>query len=208
MDDKQIDGLNPQQGAENATENAAESQRDLADHARASARRRFIRGAAAASPVLLTLVSRPVLGTSRLCSASGFMSGNLSQPQGSESCGGLSPGFWKTHTPWPAPYVSGTQSGNGSTFSGGTKFHDVFAKGKYNFGTSSMLKVLWTEPGSFAFHTIAALLNAASGINGYGLTTAQVIQIWNQIMSVGYYQTSTGQMFEADAKAFFENTYH
>lgn len=207
MDDKQIDGLNPQPGAENA----AESQRERAEHARASARRRFIRGAAAASPVLLSLVSRPVLGTTRFCSASGFMSGNLSQPQTSQGCGGFSPGYWKNHSPWPTPYVSGTQngSGGGSTFSGGTKFHDVFAKGKYNFGTSSMLKVLWTEPGSFAFHTIAALLNAASGINGYTLTTAQVIQIWNQIMSVGYYQaTSSLQMFEADAKAFFENTYH
>lgn len=205
MDDKH--GLNPQQGAENA----AESQRDLAEHARASARRRFIRGAAAASPVLLSLVSRPVLGTTRFCSASGFMSGNLSQPQTSQGCGGFSPGYWKNHSPWPSPYVCGTQNGNGngSTFTGGIKFHDVFVKGKYNFGTSSMLKVLWTEPGSFAFHTIAALLNAASGINGYTLTTAQVIQIWNQIMSAGYYQASSSlQMFESDAKAFFENTYH
>ena len=207
MDDKEIDDLNPHKGADNA----AERQRKLAEHARASARRRFIKGSAAVTPVLLSLVSRPVMGTTRFCSASGFMSGNLSQPNTGLGCGGLSPGYWKNHSPWPSPYVSGTQNGNGngSTFAGGTKFHDVFAKGRYNYGTKSMLEVLWTDPGSFAFHTIAALLNAASGLYGTALTTTQVIQIWNQIMSVGYYQTSNGlQMSESDAKAFFENTYH
>jgi hypothetical protein len=202
MDDKQIDGLNPHQGAENA----AEAQRELAEHARADARRRFIRGSAAASPILLSLISRPVMGAARFCTASGFMSGNLSQPNTSVGCGGLSPGYWKNHTPWPAPYLSGTK--NNHTYSGGTQFHAVFITGKYNYGTNAMLQVLWTEPGSFAFHTIAALLNAASGINGYALTTFQVIQIWNQIMSTGYYLTSNGlQMYESDAKAFFENTY-
>jgi hypothetical protein len=207
MDDKQIDGLNPHQSAANA----AEGQRELAEHARASARRRFIKGTAAASPVLLSLVSRPVMGAARFCSASGFLSGNLSQPQTSDGCGGLSPGYYKNHSPWPLPYLSGTQTGNGnaSTFSGGTKFHPLFATGKYNYGTKSMLEVLWTEPGSFAFHTIAALLNAASGLYGTTLTTTQVIEIWNQIMSTGYYLTSNGlQMYESDAKAFFENTYH
>lgn len=94
-------------------------------------------------------------------------------------------------------------------FSGGTKFHPLFATGKYNYGTKSMLEVLWTEPGSFAFHTIAALLNAASGLYGTTLTATQVIEIWNQIMSTGYYLTSNGlRMYESDAKAFFENTYH
>lgn len=202
--DKQIDGLNLPQGADR---HEAAAQHELAEHARAAARRRFIKGTAAVSPVLLSLVSRPVMGATRYCSASGFMSGNLSQPQTGVSCGGLSPGYYKNHSPWPAPYVSGTM--NNDTYTGGTRFHDVFAPGKYSYGTSSMLKVLWTEPGSFAFHTIAALLNAASGSNGYALTTSQVIQIWNQIMSVGYYQTSNGlHMFESDAKAFFENTYH
>jgi hypothetical protein len=206
MDDKQIDGLNPHQGAENA----AEAQRELDEHARAEARRRFIKGAAVASPVLLSLVSRPVMGAARYCSASGFMSGNLSQPHTSESCGGLSPGYYKNNA-WPSLYESGTKNGNTKpyTFSDGTTFHPLFATGTYNYGTKSMLEVLWTQPGSFAFHTIAALLNAASGINGYALTTSQVIDIWNQINSVGYYQTSNGfQMSESDAKAFFENTYH
>ncbi len=206
MDDKEIAGLNRHQGAEHT----AETQREVAEHARAEARRRFIKGTAAASPVLLSLVSRPVMGAARICSASGFMSGNVSQPQTAVGCGGLSPGYYKNHSPWPSPYVSGTQTGNGnsSAFSGGTKFHAVFIAGKYNYGTKSMLEVLWTEPGSFAFHIIAALLNAASGINGYALTTFQVIQIWDQIMSTGYYLTSNGlQMYESDAKAFFENTY-
>lgn len=201
MDDKQLDGL--------------ESGSDAAqiETARADARRRFLKGAALASPVLLSIASRPVLGTTRFCSASGFMSGNLSNKGGKDvNCGGNSPGYWKNHTspsyPWPAPYVSGRRLDNG-TFSGGTKFHDVFKKGTYNYGTKSMLQVLWEAPGSFAFHTIAALLNAQSGIGGYVLTAAQVRQIWDGIMTNGFYTTTTGvKMYEADAKAFFEQTYH
>ena len=169
--DKQIDGLNLHQGEDNA----AQLQRELAEHALASARRRFIKGTAVASPVLLSLVSRPVMGAARFCSASGLMSGNLSQPQTSEGCGGLSPGYYKNNA-WPPLYESGTKNGNTKpyTFSGGTKFHPLFATGKYNYGSSSMLKVLWTEPGSFAFHTIAALLNAASGRSRWlnGVTVA------------------------------------
>jgi hypothetical protein len=202
MDDKPIDGLNPHQGAENS----AEAQRELAEHARAGARRRFIKGTAAASPVLLSLVSRPVMGAARYCSASGFISGNLSQPHTSESCGGFSPDYYKNNGPWPSPYGSGTK--NNDTYIRGTQFHAVFAPGKYNYGSSSMLKVLWTEPGSFAFHSIAALLNAASGIHGYALNTTQVVKIWNDITGSGVYLISDGnQMYEPDAKAFFENTY-
>lgn len=110
MDDKQIEGLNLHQGEDNA----AEVQRALAEHARASARRRFIKGTAAASPILLSLVSRPVMGAARFCTASGLMSGNLSQPQTSDGCGGLSPGYWKIHSPWPLPSLSGTRTGNGN----------------------------------------------------------------------------------------------
>lgn len=205
MDDRQLADLNRQQGADN-NKDKAEARRELAEHARAGARRRFIKGAAAASPILLSLVSRPVMGTTRYCTASGFMSGNLSRPSNFDGCGGRSPGYWKTHSPWPFPYKSGEKKND--AFVGGTKFHAVFAKGKYNYGNKSMLEVLWTAPGSFAFHTIAALLNAASGFNGYTLTTSQVIQIWNSIMASGTYQTSNGiPMHEADAKAFFENTY-
>lgn len=208
MDDQQLDHPNRPESGEPA------GNAELIDQARSEARRHFLKGAVLASPLLLSFASRPVLGGVRYCSPSGFLSGNLSRPQDG-GCGGLSPGYWKNHAspgdPWPSPYASGTMTGTGQgrSFSGGTRFHDVFVKGKYNYNDKSMLRVLWQAPGSFAFHTIACLLNAASGIEGYLLAPGQVIQIWNDIMTQGYYLTSTGQqMFEADAKAFFEQTYH
>ncbi|MGQ5523141.1 hypothetical protein ACUHMQ_07750 [Chitinimonas sp. PSY-7] len=186
-DKPQLDGLS----------NASPVQEDE-DRIRAAARRRLIKGAAVA-PVLMSLASRPVMGAARRCSASGFMSGNVSlQPGQSPSCGGLSPGYWKNHTTWPAPYTPTTE------------FHSVFtSKSKYNYGTKSMQTVLNDYPGSFAFHAIACLLNAMSGFADYALKTGDVIKIWNDISTVGYYLTSTGKkMYEADAKKFFEDTYH
>lgn len=205
MDDKQLDGL--ERGSDAAQ----------LETARADARRRFIKGAALASPVLLSIASRPVLGTSRFCSASGFMSGNLSNQGGKDvSCGGNSPGYWKNHTspgaPWPTPYLSGRRASGatGISYTGGTQFHSVFKKsGGFNYGTKTLLQVLWEHPGSLAFHAIAALLNAKAGIGNYVLTDLQVRQIWDGIVTNGVYTTTTGhKMYEADAKAFFEQTYH
>lgn len=64
-------------------------------------RRRFIKGAAGAAPILMTVASRPAWGA-RNCTPSGQMSGNLSE-QG-EPClaQGCSQGFWKNHLyAWP-----------------------------------------------------------------------------------------------------------
>ncbi|MBI2380600.1 MAG: hypothetical protein HYV16_07585 [Gammaproteobacteria bacterium] len=173
-----------------------------AEALRLAARRSFLKGALIASPIVMSLASRPVMATTRrYCTASGFMSGNVSQPVSNQGCGGLSPGYWKTHTNWPTPYLSGVTTG--------TKFHDVFNKGKYNYNGKTMMWVLQNKPGSFAFHTIACLLNSASNFPDYALKGAEVIAIWNAINTIGYYTTSTGQqMYEQDAKAFFENTYH
>ena len=164
---------------------------------RDAARRRLIIGTAA--PVLMSLASRPVMGAVSQCSPSGFMSGNVSiQPGQGTGCGGLSPGYWKNHTDWPAPYTPNT------------KFHSVFtSKAKYNYGHKSMQTVLQDYPGSFAFHTIACLLNSVSAFADYALSASTVIKIWNDISTIGYYLTSTGEkMYEADAKKFFEDTYH
>jgi hypothetical protein len=171
---------------------------DTGPDVHAAARRRLIRGAAAA-PVLMSLASRPAMGAARQCAPSGFMSGNASpQPGVSAGCGGLSPGYWKTHSNWPSPYTPST------------KFHNVFtSKAKYNYGTQSMLWVLTNKPGSFAFHAIACLLNGVSSFADYSLKASDVIKIWNDISNQGYFLTSTGKkMYEADAKKFFEETYH
>ena len=70
-----------------------------------NSRRRFILGAAA--PVVLSVISKPVMATGRVCTISGFTSVN---PSGvarhtTSGCGGLSPGAWKN------PY-SGNSDGN------------------------------------------------------------------------------------------------
>lgn len=56
-------------------------------------RRRFIKGASVAAPVVLTLASGSVFGAQCLSSR---MSGNLSQHAPNDDCwGGQTPGFWK-----------------------------------------------------------------------------------------------------------------
>jgi len=61
-------------------------------------RRKFTK-AGAATPIIMTLASQPVWGIGP-CSISGFMSGNLSEPQRIYDCTGgfgCTPGFWKNH---------------------------------------------------------------------------------------------------------------
>ncbi|WP_146027204.1 hypothetical protein [Bowmanella denitrificans] len=70
-----------------------------------NSRRRFILGAAA--PVVLSVISKPVMATGRVCTISGFTSVN---PSGvarhtTSGCGGLSPGAWRN------PYSGNSDGG-------------------------------------------------------------------------------------------------
>src|ERR1700674_5960571 len=56
-------------------------------------RRRFLQGGLAAAPVLMTLVSRPVLAL-QCTTPSGFISGNASTPGGQVACTGHGPDWW------------------------------------------------------------------------------------------------------------------
>lgn len=59
-----------------------------------SGRRKFLKGAAAATPILLSVASRPVWA--RNCSLSGQLSGNLSDQSGDICAGeGCSQGYWR-----------------------------------------------------------------------------------------------------------------
>ena len=134
-------------------------------------RRRFIKGAGIAAPVVLTLSSPSVFGA--LC-LSQMMSGNESTI-GTGSCTlGLSPGFWKNpvgYTPqgdstleaWSkAGFNYGTyHSGHKnkySSYTGGTKFSDSIAFGAGD--TRAMREILGKYNGTLNWHLIAALLNA------------------------------------------------
>jgi len=78
-------------------------------------RRRLSKGGLVAPIVLGTLLSRPVLGAAPYnCTMSGQMSGNTSSHGDPVDCStlGLSPGYYKNHDAWPAPYVYGGPAAN------------------------------------------------------------------------------------------------
>src|SRR2546430_3514411 len=57
-------------------------------------RRRFLHGGLATGPVLMTLVSRPVLGAVQCVTPSAFVSANASVAGGGVGCGGHTPDYW------------------------------------------------------------------------------------------------------------------
>src|SRR6266571_6753426 len=72
-------------------------------------RRRLLQGGLAAGPVLMTLVSRPVLAQQAgLCTTpSGFVSANASTAGRGVICAGHTPAFWansQNFSLWPAGY--------------------------------------------------------------------------------------------------------
>ena len=69
-------------------------------------RRRFGKSGVAASGVILTLASRPVLAGWECLSPSGFQSGNLSTHVQPPLCEGRTPGYWQApNKNWPSPYT-------------------------------------------------------------------------------------------------------
>lgn len=183
-------------------------------------RRRFLKGAAAASPVIMTVVSRPVLGAQ--CTPSAWVSGNLSDHgQNRVSCGGRSPGYWKTHPKaWmSAGFSAGTCSSRASYKSickdynsDGTLFNAVFSAGNYNYDGRTLMQVMWLggnqDPYQLGAHIVAALLNAAT-ISNYGMKVPDVVAMYNGLIrNGGLYQPSVGDPMTAqDVVAFIQNTF-
>src|SRR5438046_7128669 len=74
----------------------------VSGHELSTTRRRLLRGGLAAAPVMMTLVSRPVLA--QTCTTpSGYVSANASRPGGS-SCSGYGPRHWYGQMTWPSSY--------------------------------------------------------------------------------------------------------
>lgn len=161
--------------------------------------RRSFAKVAAAAPVVMTLAGKPVLGANWevRCSFSGNMSGNASHPD-EGTCEGCTPGFWKNHpSSWPSPYSAGTctsqNSGNSDhcqtsgnqpgVYTGGTTFQSVFGSLVQRNGVSgselmSNLLIEVSHSWTLHAHAVAALLNAASGIN-FGNTVSDIVGWWN-----------------------------
>jgi len=156
-------------------------------------RRRFIKGAGIAAPVIMALANRPAFGA--VCTVSGFISvdpGNVSaQGHVVSVCGGKLPSYWINnqdiwpsgyypvpviHTP-PTPDTPATLMGGAFNFSGG-------------LAASTLLSVLQgtggTDTDSVYMYLTSALLNAASPSFGYSLTVAEIQDMYKQIFAGTY----------------------
>jgi hypothetical protein len=152
-------------------------------------RRRILQSGLAAAPVLLTLVSRPVLGGVRCqtCSAYGSLAGSVAAKQFA-TCSGVSPATWVSLSTWPTPYRPTGQNATpyhcpttglqGDTFSGRT------LRQVMNFSDDGGTRTL-------ARYIGAALLNATSGRTPT-LTETTVRQMWNDLRSNGTFKPSAG----------------
>lgn len=195
-----------------------------------ASRRRLVAGLASGS-ILMTVANRPAIAGGRgggsgdwkrgaWCTPSAWVSGNLSQNDDRQSCGGRSPGYWQSEARrWPSIYDAGSckKGGRGTCTdykNDGTPFHQ-FRGGPFSgsfFGNQSMMQVLWlgghSDPHQLGAHIVAALLNAAS-IPNYGMTRSMVIDVWHQLSTQGFYQPSPGApaMTPEEVVLFIQNTF-
>jgi hypothetical protein len=175
-----------------------------------NARRRLLRGGLAAGPVILTIASRPVFGKVCTASTQGTLGGSVACTQ--PLVRGRLPGYWAATTSWPAPYVCGG-SGSGATqgfaqvspfgqsstggISQGTPYHSsTTGLTGTVFGTHTLLDVLQGNARGGTYKTLgkyiaAALLNAAAGKTPF-LSQASVQKMWNDDLTLGYYEVTPG----------------
>lgn len=181
------------------------------------ARRRFARASAGATGVILTLHSQPGMATfsKTMCnSPSGYMSmkpGASAKPQVSCSYN-RSHGYWKTH-----PNAWRTLAGMDSSAKFGSFFR---CTGNYvDLGNVTMMQVIdpsraikAIDRNNVAMQCVAALLNARaaqqSGIRTV-LPEDEVIEIWNQFVTSGYYVPTKGAAPWSGAviAAYLESTF-
>lgn len=198
------------QSQDNATVTASENGAD-------QSRRRFTRASLIATPVIMTLASRPALGYYN-CTISGLLSGNISSPRDIGPCDGQSPGFWQGGNFFTSSNNNNKKSALTTTkvYLGGwptpatpdTLFHNIFAGSK--FAGLTLIQVMGLtgtqDPDQLGFHTVAAYLNSLAAqqnmygltMDNWGLTPQQVIDLYNN-----NYNTSSAQL-----KALFEAWNH
>lgn len=150
-------------------------------------RRRKLLGGVAASPLLLSVASRPAWANGGMCTPSALASANLSGQHDFEGCG-LSAGFWKTNpSRWPVVP--------------NTSFHFVFDKVAFNGNVlyeknlsgapSTLFEVIngqfqGEDPGNLAFPLVGAYLNAlqfpySGGAPGYPYSADDIVRAFNAL---------------------------
>jgi len=188
-------------------------------------RRRFIKGAGLAAPVVLTLSSPSVFGAAGFC-LSQVMSGNTSHVVTGSCTLGNNPSYWKNPAnkdAWKtAGFKYGTKGkdnednednegnkgnkGNNicSNYSDGTKFKNAFI----GSGDTTMQSYVCTGSTSsdtvvkLNAYLVAALLNASTPNSNYIYTAAQVRQLQAKTLGV----PPNNSTADADVLAFLIST--
>ena len=160
-------------------------------------RRRFTRAGLAASGVVFTLASAPVLGCTAQ-SPSGFASGNLSH-SGNTQSDACSPCYWCSKETWG----HGIKRDSSSTKNDGTKFRVLFptcsSGSKYYSSTCSDLiegQSFDSANGYLGMYLVAAYLNSISGWTSF-LPPAKIQQMFTEWQSHGYFSPSPGVQWNA-----------
>ena len=174
--------MNNDPGAQAPTESAVEQEAP-----RHNPRRRKLLGGVAASPLLLSVASRPAWANGGMCTPSALASANLSGQHDFDGCG-ISAGWWKNNpSRWPV------QSN--------TSFHFVFAKVAFNGNVlyennrsgspSTLFDVIngdfqGENPGNLAFPLVGAYLNAlqfpdSGGAPGYPYSADDIVRAFNAL---------------------------
>ena len=181
-------------------------------------RRRLVQSGVGAAPLLMTLISRPVLGQVD-CQTPSAGSIPTSHPHRQTSvCSGASTTYWTQNLDkWPAGYypTSTGDSGTGTltlaAATGGsisqqaTLFSPPFSPSPYPSDTT-LLAVLQNPADPVAQHLAASLLNVASGWVPV-LNQAMLQTIWLEYTTKGYYEPTAGvKWYSPEIVAYLQST--
>jgi len=154
-------------------------------------RRRLLQGALATAPVLMTLVSRPVLAAT-CTTPSGYVSLNASTAGRGVACMGRPPQYWID-----ASAVNPPPPGFPNT---STLFDSLFAHDSLHYPGKTLLDVLKLQggaPDDVARLIVATLLNVLTGLTPV-LTVAAVEDIWSEYLATGSFSPSSGASWNHD----------
>ena len=176
---------------------------------RNAGRRRLLQTGIAAAPVIMTVLSRPVLAQTGVCQApSGFVSGNASNMAHAPVCMGQGIAFWIDYqsNPWPPGYIPVTVAGTPPQ--NATKFSDKFSP-DLNPPGLTLLEVLKTTNSGAPYVArlcVATLLNVEAGwIPPTVLSVPGVQHIWNEYATFGvYHPTLTAVWSEQEIIAYLQ----
>lgn len=161
-------------------------------------RRRFTQASVAASGIVLTLTSRPLMASGKTAkSPSGFVSGNQSTYGPPQYTQGRSPGFWKNHTgDWP--------SSTNAKFK--DHFNSMLSSPYSKYTLLELLSPQQDDPHNLGMHLVAALLNARKGWTPF-LDEAKVKAMFAEWQATGvFHPTATVSWTAPEIVTYLQST--